>query len=152
MDPRLKTALPILLQALRAPANRGQPLDPGTELCWIPTPLLIESAKGERGERVLAHLNELKKRRGERVVVALVLTATRAEAEVRPRAVTVLLEFLGAPDPPDLDEETAARRLTLYKRLAKDGFKEAAQQSFRKLVKEFPATRAAEEARGLIDA
>jgi hypothetical protein len=76
--------------------------------------------------------------------------APRPVAGEAPVKVQVVANKPPSP-PPDDPEETAARRLKQYKELLDLGKVDRAVERFQDLVKEFPKTRAAEEAKQLIE-
>jgi HEAT repeat protein len=150
IDPELKANMPELVKAMHQPAKKGaSPIAGQKDFRLIPMTRLAEAAELETGERKQDLLAELRQRRGTPILIALARAAVDSDKETRTRGRTSLLMYL-TEKPNPKEEDAAAIRLRLYKRLAEDGKGEAAQKSYRQLIQELPRTQAAEEARGLL--
>lgn len=151
IDPQFKEVLPALHKALNAPqttaATQGMP----TDLRYLSTAQLVQLGRSVSSLQIKPFLSELQKRQGNDVLVALACATVHQKADFRSAACPALEYFL-SHKPAEMDEQKAVAQLKLTKVLARDGRETAAQDKYRKLIRDFPATKAAEEARKLVKA
>lgn len=150
IDPELRSAAPVLVDLLRQSSGKGEsPLRGQADFRYVAQTDLVAAAAVEQGARLKSVLEELRKRRGDRVLAALAAATIHSDADVRQTARKLTEQYLTQKPKAD-DEQQAAARLKLYRRLEEGGRKGAAQQRYRELIRDLPHTRPAEEARKLL--
>jgi HEAT repeat protein len=150
IDPELRSAMPALLPLLRSGLGRGAaPLKPQTDLRYLPETELIAATVGVPTSRLKPILEEMRRRRGERILALLAWATVHPDAEIQLTARRLVQQYLQEKPKAD-DEQQGVARLKLYKRLEADGNKASAQKHYQELIRELPQTRAAEEARKIL--
>lgn len=148
IDPQFKAVLPALQKALAAqPAVSGQTVV--ADLRYTSTAKLVELVKTASTVQAKPILVELQNRQGDDVLVALACAAVHQSPEVRQASCPALDHFL-THKPTEKDEQKATAQLKLFRVLARDGKEGVAQEKYRRLIRDLPATKAAEEARKLV--
>ncbi|MCS6851413.1 MAG: HEAT repeat domain-containing protein [Gemmataceae bacterium] len=146
VEPRLKEALPELRQAVRASPSTVNELPPGTALELLPLPQLLAAACTTNDLQQLAVLSELARRRGREVLVALTVATQAKDPRVQSCACQLLRDYLTTAPQPGVDQQ-AAIRLALCRKLEEAGRTQIAIERYQQLIRDFPGTPAAEEAR-----
>src|SRR5262249_27606410 len=150
IDPELKEALPALQRALAGPPPaKGVVRLRTTNLGYLTSAELIDAAAGTSGVAVKDLLQELARRRGQNVLVTLLLATTRNDSETRQLGHRLVFEYL-SQKPDEGQEEDAGRKLGLVKRLLEEGRSDVAQKRLQELLAAYPRTRAGEEVRDLL--
>jgi HEAT repeat protein len=154
-DPEVIPALPAYRRALtKARAvvlgNSAAPRIPeGEDLRFVLSEELIRALPATRGDRRRELLGELRQRRGERVLGALMVATLAGSEEDQELVRKLVADYLAVKPPPDAVTR-AAGKLQRARELAKIGKKDSAELRYREVVEEFPSTPAADEARALL--
>ena len=157
IDPEMKTAVPVLVSVIRSSnkteetATKPEATPPRAsvpsrqaDLRFVPETELVVAATTERGPVLKSIVEELRRRRGDRILAGLAHLTIHGDTDIRQTARKQIVQYL-TQKPKPVDEQQAVARLKLYKRLDDDGKKARAATLPRANPR--PAARAAEDAR-----
>ncbi len=127
----LKAAVPALVSLVAAGRSNSQ-VKAQADLRYVTEGDLVAAALADPGPRMKSILEELRRRRGGRILAALAFATIHTDADARQLARKLIVQYLAQKLKPG-DEQQAAARLKLYKQLDDDGKKGTAGQRYPKL-------------------
>jgi HEAT repeat protein len=151
VHPEVRAALPALRRLVSQPLVEApvgaEPV--GIELAYLPMPELAALPAISKDSRLKLVLTELHNRRGETALLALARACLAESQTEKELGRSLMLAYL-AREPDQKVENDASSKLNLATRLAKEGLPERAQERYRRVVRDYPGTQAAEQARVLL--